>query len=673
VLPACTSGTPGSPDYIETGDLRALRRHGILRILMPPLEASRLPRHGYAIDLERELAEQLAAHLHLTPHLVTLPARDALLEALAEGRGDLVLARLTVTDERRERFSFSQPLDYTREVLVVRADDQSIGAARDLAGKSVAVRASSAHFGTLRDLRGDVPSLEIVTVPEEMDTEEILAQVADGRFDASVADEDLFEAVLEYRDDLRRAFALTEPRPIGWAMRAGSTELKSAVDRFLQEQALTGDQDEVLLGGLEEIRRRKVLRVLTRNNAATTYLYRGDQVGFEFELARQFARSLKCRIEVVIPPAFDDLIPWLLEGRGDLIAASMTATPDRAKRVAFTMPYLEAREMVVVRAGEKGVETPEDLVGRPITVRPASAYHDALLALEQQRGLHLTIDPAPEWRETEDLIAAVADGEYEVTVADSHILAIELSWRNDVRGAFEIGEPAGIAWAVRPRDHELLAAANRFLRHHTRGSTFFNILRRRYFTDREKISGRVRDRPRVSGRVSPYDDLFRKYGRQIGVDWRLLAAQAYQESRFDPDARSWAGAQGLMQILPRTGSGLGIKGDLHDPETGIRAGAQYLKRLTERYNPKLPIAERLRFALGAYNAGPGHIRDARRLARKKGLDPNIWAGNVERVLPLLARREYARQARYGYCRCREPVRYVREIQERYRRYIEVID
>lgn len=667
----CSTG-PGD-EYVETGDLPDLRRRARLRILMPPLEASMLPRQGYAIDLERRLAEQLADELGLAPEIVTVAERDVLLDALLEGRGDLALARLTITPERQERFAFSVPLEYTREVVAVRADDAAVDAETDLIGRRVAVRTSASHYQTMQALAERVPGIGIMIVPDDLDTEQILARVADGSYDAAVADEDLLTAVLTYRDDLRQALVLTEPRPIAWALRPGAPQLKAAVNHFLQEQALTRDLNEVMFGDLETIRERKVLRVLTRNNAVTTYLYRGEQLGFEFELARRFARSLDCRIRIIIPPDHDDLIHWLLEGRGDLIAASMTPTEERVRQVAFTASYLTVRQTVVVRDEETEVQRLEDLAGRRVSVRPSSAYHTTLAALRREHGIPLEIDLASESMETEELIAGVADGTYETTVADSHILGVQLSWRDDVRGAFPIGPPAEIAWAVRSQDAELLTAADEFLRRHRSGSAFFNILKRKYFTDKNQVSRRVRERPTVSGRISPYDPLFRRYGGEVNIDWRLLAAQAFQESRFDSNAESWAGAMGLMQLLPRTALELGIMDDLRDPATGIRSGALYLRHLADSYNPKLPLAERLRFALGAYNAGPGHILDARRLAREQGLDPDVWFDNVERALPLLSRQAYARQARYGYCRCQEPVRYVRDIQERYRRYVAVVE
>ena len=258
----------------------------------------------------------------------------------------------------------------------------------------------------------------------------------------------------------------------------------------------------------------------------------------------------------------------------------------------------------------------------------------------------------------------------ELTVADSNILAIEQSYRDDVRPVYTLGEPREIAWAVRPGDTALLAEVNRFWRQEYRGE-FHNILSKRYFANSRRIA-RLQQ-AREDGALSPYDDLFRKWADQTGIDWRLLAAQAFVESEFDPGSESWAGAVGLMQVLPQTAEQVGVDGDLRDPETGIRAGALYLDYLIDRFDPALPLADRLRFALAAYNAGLGHVLDGRRLARAKGLDPDLWFDNVDRVLPLLSRQDYANQSRYGYCRCRETLAYVRQIDDAYAAYIRETD
>jgi membrane-bound lytic murein transglycosylase F len=392
-------------------------------------------------------------------------------------------------------------------------------------------------------------------------------------------------------------------------------------------------------------------------------------MGFDFELSGRFAKKIGCRVRIIIPPRADLLIPWLLGGKGDLVAASMTVTEDRLEEVAFSRPYNQVSEIVVARSADP-VSAPEDLAGRKIAVRPSSSYHRTLLALRPELGFEIV--EAPETLSTETLIARVASGEYDLTVADSNILDIELTYRDDIRGAFPLGEAREIAWMVRPDDAELRKAANKFLDRAYRG-TFYNIIKKRYFENKRALAAMASERPSRSGAISPYDDLFRKYGEIVEIDWRLLAAQAYEESGFDPEAKSWAGARGVMQVLPRTARDLGIEGDLDDPEVGIRAGALYLRWLYDRLEPSLPRGERLRLALASYNVGRGHVQDGRGVARKLGLDPDRWFGNVEQALPLLSRREHARRARFGYCRCRQPVAYVRRINHRYEAYIRAVE
>jgi membrane-bound lytic murein transglycosylase F len=161
--------------------------------------------------------------------------------------------------------------------------------------------------------------------------------------------------------------------------------------------------------------------------------------------------------------------------------------------------------------------------------------------------------------------------------------------------------------------------------------------------------------------------MVRQYAAQYNFDWRLVIAQMYQESRFDPLAKSWAGAKGLMQVMPRTARELGIR-NLKDPRHGLEAGVKYLDWVRERFEPELPVKDRMWFTLAAYNAGVGHVRDARALARRQGWEPTRWFGNVERAILLLSKRKYARKAKHGYVRGSEPVKYVRQIRDRYLAY-----
>ena len=669
---ACSSGTPEpvvstAGDEPLAGDLADLRQRGSLRILMPLRDPTRLPRRGYALDLERGLAEALARRLGLEPEVVHVAERQQLFDALAEGRGDLIVARLTATRERRRRYAFSVPLQRVRELLVCRTGTPIEGRA-DLAGRQIAVRPSSSYRETLERLQAEGVPLEIVPVPEFLDTEQIAHEVALGRYDATVIDEDIFREIQAYRDDLKAPMALTGARPIAWALRVDAVKLKGEVDRFLQEQSLASESEQVL-GDLDRIVERRVLRVLTRNNAANYFIHRGARMGFEFELARRFAESIGCRIRVIVPPSQQQLIPWLLEGRGDLIAASMTVTPEREASVAFTRPYLDVREVVVGRPGEVPTEL-DRLQGRRFAVRRSSAYYETLVRLRQELGFD--VEEAPPAMETEQLIAAVADGRYDLTVADSHLLDIELTYRDDVAPGGALTGDRPLAWAVRREDADLLEAADGFLESVDRG-LFFNTLRRKYFKDRRRLAPMARIEAPRSGRLSPFDDAFRRLGRKLEIDWRLLAAQAFEESRFDPQAVSWAGAVGLMQVLPETAAELGIDGELTDPEVSVEAGARYLRKLIDGFEPGLDEGERIRFALAAYNAGRGHVLDGRRLAREQGRDPDVWFDHVESVMPLLSRRSVAERMRFGYCRCSETVAYVRRILDRYEAYVRLLD
>lgn len=662
-----------SPPFIEAGDLPQIEQRGQLRVLLPlRVTAGRLPRRGHSLDFERTIIESYARKKGLKPIFVFVESRDQLLPSLLQGKGDLVAANLTATRERKKRVTFTVPVAVVREQLVTRSDDLTIRKLEDLAGRRIAVRKSSSFWNTVAELRARVPGIEVVTVPETVDSEEMIHRVADGEYDVTVADSNLVEACLEYRGDIRAALDLTDDRPIAWAVRPGSPELLQSLDQYLVAAQLARRDGSQHVDDLAGIKKRKTLRLLTRNTSATYFLWRGKLMGFEYELVNQFAMQHGLRLEVIVPPIGQDLLPWLREGRGDLVAAALTPTDERKKDgVAFCEPYNFVSQVIVARATDSAPATVEELAGRKVFARRSSAYWDTLEAL-LDAGVEFELIPAPEDVETEEIIARVADGDYDLTLADSHILDIELTWRDDIQAGLELtDEPVPLAWAVRESNPELIAAVNEFVTREYRG-LFYNVIYDRYFEDQRKIhrhqAGRING---GEGNLSPYDELVKKYAEDYGFDWRLVVAQMYQESGFDPAARSFAGAVGLMQVLPSTGEEFGFD-NLHEPENAIHAGVQYLDWVRDRFEPDLSVKDRMWFTLAAYNAGPGHVRDARRLARQQGLNPNRWFGNVESAMLLLSRPQYASQARYGYCRCREPVKYVREIRSRFNAYVETV-
>ncbi|MDQ3262234.1 MAG: transporter substrate-binding domain-containing protein [Myxococcota bacterium] len=659
------------------GDLEAMRERGTLRVLVATHEETSLPRSGIPSREERKVAEAFAAELGLRPVFVVTGSWDALLPALIEGKGDVIASNLTVTPSRAAQVAFSRPLAVVAEVVIGRRGAQGLPKnAEGLAGREVHVRKSSAFAETLQELSKQVEGLKVVFAPESLDTESLAYQVGRGERPLTVVDSHLSAAMAAYNPDVQALFPIAEGRKIAWATRKADAQLNAALNAFMIEKSLTGHSAERFVGDLAEIKQRGVLRVLTRNNPVTYYLHQGQQQGFDFQLVALAAKELGVRLEMVVPPSRDLLLPWLLEGRGDVIAASFTVTPERREKAAFSEPYFYIDEVLVQRKGA-GITSLDGLRGKRIHLRRSSSHWQSLEALQPDHGPFELVAEAEDV-ETEELIAAVGKGDLPFTVADSNLLDLELKYRDDVeagprllpRGAAADAEgTSAIAYALRPQNTALKGFFDGFVKKTYRGLEY-NMARRRYFENTAQRS-RADDRAGVTGEISPYDPLLKKYSRKYRLDWRLMAAQAYQESRFDPKARSWVGARGLFQVMPATGKEMGFI-NLEDPEVGVHAGVQYMSRLINKFEPTLPFKQRVRFALAAYNVGYGHVQDARRLAAKLKLDPDRWFGNVERAMLLLEKPQYNRRARHGYCRGSEPVKYVSEIQNRYDNYVKVL-
>lgn len=662
--------TPAAPElkttaYLLTGDLPAIQAKGTIRFLVAGGGGDYLPRAGDPAAAEHALAEAFAAKLNLKPEFIGEES-DALLEALSKGRGDIIAASLAVTPERQAQIGFSRPLRFVKQMVVVKKDSTLVLAKKeDLAGKEVIVRASSSYAQSLKKIAG----AKVKAADEKLDTFALIQKVARGEEAVTVADSDILEAALTFEPNVKAAFALTDKDPIAWGVRKDATALKSVLDGFIQENALTAHSAATYKADLDEILKRKVLRVLTRNNSTCFFLYRGEQLGFEFELAREFAKSLGVRLEVVVPPTREALAEYLRDGRGDIVAAGITATPERAKEFAFTSPYNEVSELVIVNA-KSSAHALADLKGVKISVRKSSSYFQTLQANQAQYGY--SIVAANEDLETEELLDQLSQGKLEATVADSNIVEIELQQSESLRALGPLGVPRQQAWMLRQDDPKLAEAASAFLKK-TYKSVFYNMTVTKYFKNAKEIKEATGlERSDTGGSLSPYDDLVKRFAKQYEFDWRLVTSQMYQESHFDPHAKSWVGAQGLMQVMPMTAKDLHFD-DVVQPDQGIAAGIKLMARYANIFSgDNVKEKDRIRFALASYNCGPGHIGDARRIAKDQGLDPDKWFGNVEKSMLMLSLPQYAKHARYGYCRCSEPVKYVSEIQTRYDAYAKLV-
>ena len=462
---------------------------------------------------------------------------------------------------------------------------------------------------------------------------------------------------------------------------APSRDSQSEDGRTLGTPASRGQHVEI---DLPEIKKRGKLIALTRYNANSYFIYRGQPMGYEYELLHLFAEHLGVELQIKVPKTWPALFDSLNAGAGDIIAANLTVTKERARLVNFTDYLTTTKQVLVQRKPENWrklkahqidkllIRNQIALIGKRVYVRQSSSYYARLRNLSEELGGDIDIVPAADSLETEDLIRMVAKGEIDYTVADENIALINQAYYANIDVQTPVSFPQRLAWAVRSTSPRLQDAINAWLRKmkSAKEPTLYFIYDK-YYKNRRSFRRRVDSEyySKTGGKISKYDAMIKKYAAGIGWDWRLLASQVYQESQFDPNAKSWAGAIGLMQLLPRTARQYGIR-DLRNPEQNIKAGTKQLQWLAEYWQGIEDAAERTKFILASYNAGQGHIQDARRLAKKYGRDPNRWDGQVEYFVLQKSKKKYFDDdaVKFGYVRGEEPVQYVRDILQRYEIY-----
>ncbi len=450
------------------------------------------------------------------------------------------------------------------------------------------------------------------------------------------------------------------------------------------EEGSSIDSPQVKLD-LPAIKERGKLVAITGYSSTSYFVYRGRPMGYEYELLKRLAEHLGVELKIKTAKNMDQVFNMLNKGEGDIVAYGMTVTLDRKEKVDFTH-YLDKvtqvlvqkrpenwRRMSMSRINDSLVKSALGLIGKTIHVRKNSSYYERLKNLEEEIGGHINIETVPGDVSTDELIRRVAEGEIEYTVADKNIAQINKTYHPNIDIRTDISFPQRLAWAVRKNSPELLNAVNDWVTQMRKKDVYY-VIYNKYFKNRKLQTKRVKSElySKSSGKISEYDHLFKKYGRKIGVDWRLLASQAYQESHFRPTVASWAGAKGLMQLMPATAKRFGAT-NTSDPEQSVKAGTNYLQWLEKHWKSIEDSTERLKFMLASYNVGEGHVKDAQRLAEKYDKDPTKWE-NVKEFLLKKQKREYYNDpvVNYGYCRGREPVNYVREIMERFEHYAEFV-
>ncbi len=401
--------------------------------------------------------------------------------------------------------------------------------------------------------------------------------------------------------------------------------------------------------------------VITDNNANTYYNYRGEPMGFEYDLATAFADYLGVKLEV-ITPGWDRMFKALNDGNGDFIAAGLTVTEPRKNIVDFSDDYFIVQQQVVVHKDNRSMNKIQDLGGATIHIRSGTSYQERLQELKID-GIEINIASHPNVP-TEELIRQVALKEIDITIADSNIAHLNRRYYPDIRIAFPLEEQQSLAWAVRKGDKNLVKRINEFFNKMRQNGTFGKIYQRYYsnveifdYVDLKKLHKRLKTR------LPKYKRIIKKEAEKHNFDWRMIAAVVYQESHFNPRAISYTGVKGLMQVTQRTAEEMGITNRL-DPAQSIEAGVKYLANMYGRFEIIDDQRERFLFALASYNIGYGHIQDAQSIASGKGLNPKKWA-SMKICLPLLRSRKYYQDTKYGYARGTEPVRYVRRVMTYY--------
>jgi membrane-bound lytic murein transglycosylase MltF len=405
------------------------------------------------------------------------------------------------------------------------------------------------------------------------------------------------------------------------------------------------------VGDLDGMIERRVIRVLTVYNKTLYFVDKGTQRGTAYEMFREFeadfnaklasskqASANRLKVQVVfIPVAREDLLQALVDGKGDIAVANLTVTEERLKLVDFSAPvYQNVSEVVVSGPASPVLSSIDDLAGKQVFVRKSSSHFEHLESLNRRFAAEnkpaIVIREAPPALENEDLIELVSAGLLPLIVIDKPLADF---WKQVFPGItvhedIAVHTGSDIAWAIRKDSPELKKTLDEFVAGHRKGTLLGNVIFKRYLVDAKYVNDAASEAERK--KLSAVAKYFQKYGDQYDVDWLLMAAQGYQESRLNQSVKSPVGAIGIMQIMPSTGQELGV-GDITEIEANIHGGVKYMRWMIDQYYADEPMTrlDKALFALASYNAGAGRIRGFRAEAARRGLDPNVWFHNVEYI------------------------------------------
>jgi membrane-bound lytic murein transglycosylase F len=432
---------------------------------------------------------------------------------------------------------------------------------------------------------------------------------------------------------------------------------------------------------LSGIMERGKLVAVTDYNSTNYFIYKGEPMGFHFELLDAFAAHLGVKLEIRTENDIDKALAMLNAGDADILAMGLTVNSDRRSKMLFSAPLTETRQVLVQRkpsdwrsmthekVNSSLLRNHLDLAGKVIYIQKGSSHLQRIIHMQHEIGDTIYTVELP--YETEGLISLVAKGEIDYTISDEHVAQVNSKYFSNIDVNTAVSFNQKQAWGMRKvRSEQLAGELNSWLESYRESGDYAMVYAKYFRNSRSGIIHKSDYFTNSTGTISPWDEMIRRYSDSISWDWRLLAALIYQESRFNPTVTSGAGAHGLMQVMPSTGQNFGI--DVYaSPEQNMKAGIMYIRWLEKMFESKIEDdEERLHFILASYNAGPGHVLDAMRLAEKNGSDSATWFGNVETYILKKSQPAYYKdpEVRHGYFKGVETVKFVTDIIERYDHY-----
>ncbi len=430
---------------------------------------------------------------------------------------------------------------------------------------------------------------------------------------------------------------------------------------------------------LDRIQETGILKVVIDYNSTNYFVYRGKPMGYQYEMVMKLCDDMEVRPEITVSNNMAETFGGLKSGRFDLVAKNLTVTRARQQEVAFTRPLKQTRQVLVQR--KPSANTPDslflkttlELAGKQIHVQQNTAYSRRLLHLSEEIGHPISV-VEDSVNGVEQLVSMVAHGEIDYTVCDENVALLNQTYYPNLDVSMKISFPQHIAWAVRKESDELREFLDRWIVQFKKTREYRDIYH--LYFESQRTAGRFGSpfHSIAGGKISEYDPLVKELAKKHNWDWRLISSIMYHESRFKPDAESWSGAFGLMQLMPATAESLGVDSIL-DPRQNIEGGILLLNWLDEQLSATIPDStERIKFVLASYNIGLGHVKDAQRLARKFGKNSHVWENNVDFFLKNKSAEKYFKDpvVRWGYARGEEAFNFVNRVIVNYEHYVNLI-